>query len=269
MKEDFGLYLSISFGVFLFVLFFQPFPFVITDTNNNLLVVAGLGGIIFFSMILVRIFIPWIFALSDLEKKERLFPSYFSGFSLFVLSSLAFIFYIRYVGMVPMTFYNTFKVITICLAVPIILGLHNSFKQLKDHNTTLISEKKQIQKQIEIYEEDLLNKSIEFVSENASENFSLLIGEVAFIKSADNYVEIVYKESGEYKKKLIRTTLKNLESQIRQYTNFIRCHRTCIVNVHFIEKLNRNANNFWLNIKGYDEMLPVSRQYLLKVKDAI
>jgi DNA-binding LytR/AlgR family response regulator len=268
LKQDSGLFLSISFGLFIFVLFFQPFPFEISDSNNMLLLIAGLGGIIFLFMVLIRVVIPWL-SVDEQERKEKLFPSYFSGFIIFVMSSLAFIFYIRYVGSVAITFYITFKVLTICLAPSVILGLHDSFKEIRDHNRTLIAEKKKIQQQIENYEEDILNKTIEFISENISDNFSLLIGEIAFIRSADNYVEIVYKEGEAYRKKLIRNTLKNIETQIRQYTNFIRCHRICIVNVHFIEKLNRNGSSYWLKIKDYDSNLPVSRQYLLKVKDAI
>jgi DNA-binding LytR/AlgR family response regulator len=157
----------------------------------------------------------------------------------------------------------------ICLVPPVILGLYDTYNELKAYNNQLISEKKMIQEKIEMYEDDILNKSIEFVSENYSDNFSLLIGEVAFFKSADNYVEIVYNEAENFKKKLIRNTLKNIENQIRQYSNFIRCHRTCIVNVHFIEKLDRDSNNHWLVIKGFDEKLPVSRQFLLKIKEAI
>lgn len=268
IKGEFRLFLSISFGIFLFVLFFQPFPLEIKDFNNNLLLVGGLGGMIFLFMVLFRIIIPWL-AADDQERKEKLFPSYFSGFIIFVFTSLAFIFYIRYVGSVPITFYITFKVLLISLASPVILGLHDSFRDIRDHNKSLIAEKKDIQHQIEKYEEDILNKTIEFISENQNENFSLMIGEIALIKSADNYVEIVYQESGVYRKKLIRNTLKSIELQIRQYTNFIRSHRTCIVNVHFIEKLNRNGNNYSLNLKGYDELIPVSRQYLLKIKDTI
>jgi DNA-binding LytR/AlgR family response regulator len=82
-------------------------------------------------------------------------------------------------------------------------------------------------------------------------------------------VEIVYKEGESCKKKLIRNTLRNIETQIKQYTNFIRCHRTCIVNVHFIERLDRDSNNHWLIIRGFDETIPVSRQFLLKVKEAL
>ena len=92
-------------------------------------------------------------------------------------------------------------------------------------NESANREKKTVQKQIEKYEEDYLNKSVEFISENITENFSLLIAEVVLIRSADNYVEIVYKEGDTFKKKLIRNTMKNIEQQIKQYSNFLRCHR--------------------------------------------
>lgn len=269
LKDQLGLFLSIAFGIFLFILFFQPFPLTGSDFNNRLLLIAGMAAIIFVLMVLIRVFLTWLLVLKDPEKMESPFPSYFNGFLIFLLSSAALIFYIRFVGLISINFYITFKVLIICLVPPVVLGLHDTYNELKAYNDLLISEKKIIQKKIETYEEDILIKSIEFVSEYNSDNFSLLIGEVVFFKSADNYVEIVYKEVENFKKKLIRNTLRNIENQIRQYSNFIRCHRTCIVNVHFIEKLDRDSNNHWLIIKGFDEKIPVSRQYLLKIKEAL
>jgi len=76
-------------------------------------------------------------------------------------------------------------------------------------------------------------------------------------------------EGDNYRKKLIRNTLRNIELQIRQYSNFIRCHRICIVNLHYIDKLIRRDSNHWLIIRGFDEQVPVSRQYLLKLKESI
>jgi DNA-binding LytR/AlgR family response regulator len=151
----------------------------------------------------------------------------------------------------------------------VILRIYDSMLELKHQNESLILEKKIFQLQIEKYEEDILNKTIELTSESNTENLNLLVAELALVKSADNYVEIVYKEDDVLKKKLIRNTLKNIELQIKPYSNFIRCHRICIVNMHFIEKLNRNYSNHWLTIKGYPEQIPVSRQYLLKLKEAI
>jgi len=141
--------------------------------------------------------------------------------------------------------------------------------ELKQQNESLIAEKKKLQNEVANCEEDNLNKTIEFNVENSSENFKLMNSEIAFIKSADNYIEIVYKEENNFKKKLIRNTLKNIELQIKQYPDFIRCHRTCIVNTLYIEKLNKGYGNHWLAIKEYSEPIPVSRQYLLKIKEAL
>ena len=268
-KEELGLLLSISFGIFLFILFFQPFPFIGFDFNDSLLFVAGMGSIVFIIMVLVRITIPSIFRRRNQDIKTFVLPSYFIGFIILVLSSVALVFYLRYVGEVTITFFITVKVILICFVPPLSLGLSDFVNELKQENEMLIVEKKIIQKQVDKYEEDILNKSIEFQSDNSSENFSLLVSEVVFIKSADNYVEIVYKEDLSLKKKLIRNTLKNIEFQIRPFSNFIRCHRICIVNLHYIEKLLSNNSNHWLTIKGYDEQVPVSRQYLLKLKEAL
>ena len=269
VKKELGLLLSISFGVFLFILFFQPFPIVGLEFNNILLFVGGIGTIVFLIMVLIRITIPRMFRNTSDETNGVVFPPYFKGFAILVLSSVALVFYIRYVGMVSITFFITFKVVLICLTPPLILNFYDKIDELEEQNEALIVERKIIQKQIERYEEDMFNKSIEFTSENSSESLNLLISEVALIKSADNYVEIVYKEGESLKKKLIRNTLKNVELQIKQYSNFIRCHRICIVNLHYIERLTRNNSNHWLLIKGLDEQVPVSRQYLLKLKEAL
>jgi len=269
LKQELGLLLSISFGVFLFVLFFQPFTFENFDFDNSLLFVAGLGTIVFVIMVIIRIVIPWIFRKEKQETKVLVLPAYFNAFIILVMSSIAFEFYLRYVGMVHITFFITIKVILICLATVLISGFYDMVDELRQQNELLIIEKKSIQKQLVKYQDELQNKSIEFISENNSENLSLLISEVAVIKSADNYVEIIFKEGNIFKKKLIRNTLRNIELQIKQYSNFIRVHRICIVNINYIDKLIRSNNNHLLIISGYDEQIPVSRQYLLRLKETL
>jgi DNA-binding LytR/AlgR family response regulator len=269
VKEELGLLLSISFGIFLFVLFFQPFPFIGFDLDNSLLFVGGLSIIVFFIMVLIRITIPRLLRRNKEDSELLFLPSYLKGFVILVLNSVAFVFYLRYVGEVEITFFITFKAVLICFAPSVILAISDRINELEQQNELLIVERKIIQKQIEKYEEDILNKTIEFSSENNTENLDLLVSEIALIKSADNYVEIVYKEGETFRKKLIRNTLKNIELQIKQYSNFLRCHRICIVNLHYIERLTTSNNNHWLIIKGFNEQVPVSRQYLLKLKEAL
>lgn len=269
LKHESGLSLALSLGVFLFILFFQPFPMESLDLENSLVYLAGFGGIVFISIISVRTFLHEFMRGNDDRSDSIVFPSYLKGFLILLISTVAFEFYLRYVGSVRINFNISAKVFLICLAPPVIISIYDRMRELSQHNDALIVEKKLVQKQVQKYEEDYLNKSVEFISENLNENFSILIAEVAFIKSADNYVEIVYKEGDTFRRKLLRNTLKNIEQHIKQYSNFIRCHRICIVNLHFIEKLEKSSENHLVVIRGSGETLPVSRQYLLKLKETL
>jgi len=269
LKEELSFFFSISLGVFLFILFFQPFPLSKFDFNNNLLFVAGLAGIIFLFMILSRLATPLLIKNYTENKQEHLFISYVGGFLILALCSTAFAFYLRYVGEVAITFHAMFKVILICIFPLTAFRLNDRIKELKKENEALKMARETMQIEVNKYEEDILNKAIELSSENYTDRLQLIISEIALIKSADNYVEIVYNEDNTLKKKLIRNTLKNIEHQLSLYSNFIRCHRICIVNKHYVVGLNKNYNKHWLIIKGYEEEIPVSRQYLLKLREIL
>lgn len=269
LKGYLGLFLTLSFGVFLFVLFFQPFPLDWFDYNNRLIFIAGMGVIVFLCMVLIRLFSSLWFQYEEQVNAMHEFHPLVRILGLLALSSVAFAFYLRYVGHVKISFHVMLKVLLICLAAPVVLRIFEIIHALRLQNESLLLEKRTLQKQLEKYEEDYLNKSIEFVSENNTELLKLQVSEVAFIRSADNYVEIVYREAGEFKKKLIRNTLKAMEQQIKMYSNFLRCHRICIVNTHFIEKLNASYDNHWISIKGSGEKIPVSRPYLLKIREIL
>ena len=186
-----------------------------------------------------------------------------------VLSAVGFAFYLFYIGSIEITFFIMFKVGLICFAPPVALRLYDLITRLKVENMSLHKQLKVFQKQLSKNEEEDLNKMVELLSENMTEKLSLPVKDIAFIKSADNYVEIVYKEVGQFKKKLIRNTLKNIEQQLKLFPDFLRCHRICIVNKQHIDKLNKDYGNHWLTIKNYNEKIPVSRQYLIKLKEAV
>ncbi len=269
LNKEKVMFHSVSLGVFFFILFFQPFPPSIFDFYYGLLFMVGFGAIILLILFLVRILYPCMIENNSQSEKEITLSSYTSGFIIWLLSSAAFVFYLRYVGFISISDYLVFKVVLICLAPPVILVFYDKVKKIRLQNESLISEKIIIQRQVDKYEEDYQNLSIDFKSDNNGGKLRLLIADILIIKSADNYVAIHYLEGDKVKKKLIRSTLKNIDLQIKPYSNFVRCHRTCIVNTHFIEKLNGNCNNHLLTIKGVDKPIPVSRKYFLKIKEAI
>jgi len=269
IRKEFVVYMGISLGAFLFILFFQPFTLEKFDFNNRLLFIAGLGAIVFLFMVIVRIVFPGLIQKVPKNEYKTVLPSYLSGFIMLALNTVAFAFYLKYVGVVSITFYVMFKIVLICLVPPFILSIYDAFNELRRQNELLLKDKKRLQSHVEKFEEINLNKTIAFISESSAEKLNLIVADVAMIKSADNYVEIVYKEEEHFKKKLIRNTLKNIEQQLKQYANFIRCHRTCIINVNYIENLNRRFNNYWLSIKDYTEQVAVSRQYLMQIRETI
>lgn len=269
LNENMRLLAGISFGVFLFILFFQPFPLDRFDFNNGLLFIAGCGAIVFLFMLIVIILFPWITGKKNNESGDQTLASYLNGFIILVLSAVAMVFYVRYVGSVKISFFIVFKIILICLAPPVILRFYDVYNGLISQNNSLSAEKKAIQRVIEKYEDNNLNKSVEFVSETGSDNLTLPVSDVMLVRSADNYIEIVYPEGEGVRKVLMRNTLKNIEIQLKPYSNFIRCHRTCIVNLHHVEKLHHDFSSYWLSMKGYNEKIPVSRQYLINLREAL
>lgn len=269
LRTELKVLLSISVVVFLFFLFFQPFTFDRFDFNNNLIFLAGFGAIIFLIMGVVRIIKPMFMMKGSNEKSGSVSSAGLDYFLILLLTSVAYAFYANYVGYLEISFYSMLKLVSISLAPVVVIWQYDVFGDLRRQNESLINDKILFQKKTEKFEEEFLNTTVELTSETHNETLHLSVADLVMIKSADNYVEVVYSEDNEFKKKLLRNTLKNIEYQLKSCSNFIRCHRMCIVNIHYIEKIKRDFNNYHLIIRESGEQIPVSRQYLLKIKESI
>ena len=269
LNNALGLFLAISCSIVFFVLIFKPFPLDHINFDSKILYIIGLGIIVFFAMVIVRIVYPGLVYNIPYNQKRPILSSYNRGFIIWVLSSSLFCIYLMYPGLVNLTSFLVFKVTLICLVPPLLLIFHDKNEALQLKNEALAIDKKIYQKQVKEYNDEHKNISIDFCSLNNTEKISLLLTEVVLINSADNYVEIHYREDDKFKMKLLRNTLKNIESQIKIHHIFIRCHRKYIVNSNYIEELNGNCNNHQLFLKEYNEPIPVSRQYFYTIKNAL
>ena len=266
-KKYFKIYFGISISIFLFILFFEPFPTINFEFENKLVFIAGFGLIIFVFQIIVQILFQRLLIQSETEKANNLLLSSLYHFSLVALTSLAFVFYIRYVGHTTITFNLVLRIIVICMSVPVTIHIKNTLLSTHEKYKNLLQESRLMQDKLRQFSESYANKHIELISDNDSDNIRIQVSEIVFVKSADNYVEVAYREGSEVKKKMIRNTLRNIEQQLKEFNNFIRTHRSSIVNIQYIDKLNKNFNTYWLSLDETKETVPVSRQYLLAVKD--
>ncbi|MFC2116840.1 LytR/AlgR family response regulator transcription factor, partial [Bacteroidota bacterium] len=216
-------------------------------------------------LIILPLLIPKWFIISEWESG----PPTILSFLFLTLSATAFAFYIRYVAEVFLTLYIMFKVLLVCLLPLLILIILYRNKSLRRIIGILQDQNKYYFSKIGEYEKIEGEEEIDIHSDNKSDKLRLKYKNIVSIKSADNYIEIYYLDNGLPEKKLLRSTLRNIELQLTDQRNFIRCHRTSLVNVMFIEKLVRNYSGHNLKMSCLEETIPVSRQYLIQVKEAI
>lgn len=90
-------------------------------------------------------------------------------------------------------------------------------------------------------------------------DLALLPHNLCFIKAADNYAEVWYTEGVALRKTLLRTTLKELEDALAEHPEMVRCHKSYLVNLDRIERVTGNAQGYRLQLRGVDQLVPVSR----------
>ena len=268
-RNDIKFFFSASLLVFFFILFFQPFDLVSLNFNNKLLFTAGLGAILFIFSILFHSWFPLLFPKFFKTGKWEAGPAYVTSILVVVFTSVSYVFYLHFVGSVELSMFIVFKVFLISIVPELVIRVIYKERLLRLQINTLRKDHARLLTILEKYNLENQVHSIELFSENRTEKIELHVTDLALIKSADNYIELFYKENGQIKKKLIRNTLKNVEEQLNKYNVFIRCHRTCLVNIKYAVKLVRYEGGYKIRLSEYEEEIPVSRQYLLSVKEAI
>lgn len=98
-------------------------------------------------------------------------------------------------------------------------------------------------------------------AENQSEWIKIRPLDLIYLESADNYVNILYKEQEQVQKKLLRSTLTKIEKQI-QPTYIQRCHRSYMLNLKQIKYVDGNSRGLQLQLLDLDKTIPVSRKYV-------
>lgn len=100
---------------------------------------------------------------------------------------------------------------------------------------------------------DLTTEEIMLKGENKLDVLQLKPSDLICISSADNYVEVTYLLNNELRKKLLRTTLKNIHAQEPE---LVKVHRSHVINpVHFKEW--KDSSSIILT----QMELPVSKNY--------
>lgn len=104
------------------------------------------------------------------------------------------------------------------------------------------------------------NSALTLIAENKNDRLQLKLGELLYLTSADNYVEVIYRLESGLENTLLRGTLKKFGQQLT-HPAIVRCHRSYVVNLSQVINISGNAQGYVLKLRGNDDIIPVSRSY--------
>ncbi len=104
----------------------------------------------------------------------------------------------------------------------------------------------------------------------AKERFESLPNTIVCLQANGNYVTIYYlNDNKECKAEMLRMTLKSAETITTAYSHIIRCHKSYIVNLEYVNNITGYAQGYKLHIPTLDFLIPVSRNFQDQVLHAL
>ena len=242
-NRSYKLLLASSIIVPLFLIIFEPFEIARWQCDLKMPLLAGLAVPILLSGALNFYLIA------------RLFPIFFNedGWSIWreILWSiwnittiiLATIFYWKWMPLCPVESIDWGRTVTNILLIsifPISGCIYFNYSwalKRKLRKAQILNEK--LGSKIALYESRILT----LIGENQKEVIKIETDSLILIQSYDNYSKIVMEDQGQLKTEIIRSSLKNLASQIK-LPFILRCHRSFIVNLAKIKEVKGNARDY-------------------------
>jgi len=103
---------------------------------------------------------------------------------------------------------------------------------------------------------------VAFHDERGDLKISIMLENLLYIESADNYATIFYRNKSGQAHYLLRNSLKWMEDNLTKDTPLIRCHRSYIVNMDKVKILKKERGGLVLELDAENTPdIPVSKTY--------
>jgi hypothetical protein len=260
----------IGLFVALFLIVFQPF-----NTNNwqvphKVLKLAGYGVIGFLMPSLLLLLIERFKTLEQWERIWTVGKELCLTLGVIIVVAFGNVLYSNFLHIGKISFYNFINFIFIVLIIgsfPIGAGILLRFRHFVALNenaaTALRADIEDIQAQHSKVTEDA---EVTFIAENEKDAFTLIVNDLLYIESADNYANFVFLKQGKIQKELLRGSLKRFEQQCAHISLVKRCHRSFVVNLQHVSEIQGNAQGYRISLRQSDSIIPVARNYGAAIK---
>ncbi len=259
--------LAIAFGVGLFI-----FSFTIIVQPFDILASIGIGilqgGIIFSAIttancLLYLLGFPTVFKRFFKEERWTVGKEIFwigvmlLSISLSNFTACIFLFkpsVIEELGVVNIFFEAILDTFFIGLIPTTVIVLLNQLRLAKKH-----SHSGKIERELRLKSSEE-GRFIKLVGENVKEQLEVELHDFFYAQADGNYVEVRYQNEEGVQKRVIRSTLKNFEDQLSDFSDVKRVHRKYLANLITVTKVTGNAQGYKLHYPSSEQVVPVSRK---------
>ena len=106
-------------------------------------------------------------------------------------------------------------------------------------------------------------------TDNTSQDFTIIPSSIIYVESVGNYSNVYYIDHEHISSRTLRSTIKQLKEELRDYSFIVQCHRAFLVNLMYVESLEGTNNRFFINLFSFDKKIPLSRPNRAAIKEAI
>jgi hypothetical protein len=107
---------------------------------------------------------------------------------------------------------------------------------------------------------------VAFLDEKGELKISIMLDNLLYVDSADNYATIHYLNKSKLSHFLIRNSLKWMEEHLTKETPLVRCHRSYVVNLDKVKVLRKTKDGIFLELDAINTPdIPVSKTYYERV----
>ena len=106
-------------------------------------------------------------------------------------------------------------------------------------------------------------------TDNTSQDFTIIPSKIIYVESVGNYSNVYYIDNEHISSRTLRSTIKQLKEELRDYSFIVQCHRAFLVNLMYVESLEGTNNRFFINLFSLDKKIPLSRPNRAAIKEAI
>ena len=263
-----SLIIAVLTGVFiaLFLLYFEPFNFHLNTDGNKVFHLSFFGCITTFVLVLFLYVFPLLLPNLFSDKNWKL--GYQMLFYMLVLIVIAIFnsIYSNYMNSIPFGWDSYWLILSrtsVLGVLPIALitffNYHLKVKSNLNLANNILKNKKEFLK-------DSKEATHQISTDLKNETFSFSEHDFNYAIADGNYTDINSLNENTLKKVTYRVTLSSLETQLKEASTIVRCHRSYMVNLKKVKNISGNAQGLRLELINQSEIIPVSRKYIPIVK---